>query len=64
MDTAEIIVTLTGLALAGVVVWYFSSSARQTASAVSSSSGAQEVVITMKDDYSPDAPEVERGKPA
>ncbi|MBF9238651.1 cupredoxin domain-containing protein [Hymenobacter sp. BT683] len=63
MDTAEIIVTLTGLALVAFVVWYFFFSARQTASAVSSSSGVQEVDITVKGGYSPDVIEVERGKP-
>ena len=63
MDTAEIIVTLSGLALAAFVVWYFFFSARQTASAVSSSSGVQEVDITVKGGYSPDIIEVERGKP-
>ncbi|SMB83657.1 conserved hypothetical protein [Hymenobacter roseosalivarius DSM 11622] len=63
MDTAEIIVTVVGLALAGFVVWYFFFSARQTASAVSSSSGVQEVDITVKGGYSPDVIEVERGKP-
>ncbi|SNC77707.1 Cupredoxin-like domain-containing protein [Hymenobacter gelipurpurascens] len=63
MDTAEIIVTLTGLGLAAFVIWYFFFSARQTASAVSSSSGVQQVDITVKGGYSPDVIEVERGKP-
>ncbi|MBX0293183.1 cupredoxin domain-containing protein [Hymenobacter sp. HSC-4F20] len=63
MDTAEIIVTITGLGLAVFVVWYFFFSARQTASAVSSSSGVQEVDITVKGGYSPDVIEVEHGKP-
>ncbi|WP_426492505.1 cupredoxin domain-containing protein [Hymenobacter sp. 102] len=63
MDTAEIIVTVGGLALAAFVVWYFFFSAWQTASAVSSSSGVQEVDITVKGGYSPDVIEVERGKP-
>lgn len=62
MDTAEIIVTLVGVGLAGLVVWYFFFSARQTASAVSSSSGVQQVDITVKGGYSPDVIEVERGK--
>jgi plastocyanin domain-containing protein len=63
MDTAEIIVTLVGVVLSGLVVWYFFFSARQTASAVSSSSGVQEVAIIVKGGYSPDVIEVERGKP-
>ncbi|WP_303310859.1 cupredoxin domain-containing protein [Hymenobacter sp. BT730] len=63
MDSAEIIVTGMGLALAVLVIWYFFFSARQTASAVSSSGGVQEVGITVKGGYSPDVIEVERGKP-
>ncbi|KAA9325106.1 cupredoxin domain-containing protein [Hymenobacter busanensis] len=63
MDTTEILVTVTGLALAAFVIWYFFFSARPTASAVSSSSGVQEVDITVKGGYSPDVIEVERGKP-
>jgi plastocyanin domain-containing protein len=63
MDTAEIIVTLLGVALAGFVLWYFFFAPRQTASAVSSVSGVQEVAITVKGGYSPDVIEVERGKP-
>jgi plastocyanin domain-containing protein len=63
MDTAEIIVTLVGVALAGFVLWYFFFAPRQTASAVSSVSGVQEVSITVKGGYSPDVIEVERGKP-
>ena len=62
MDTSAIIVTAVGLALAGLVLWYFFFSARQTASAVSSSSGVQEVDIIVKGGYSPDVIEVERGK--
>ena len=63
MDTAAILVTITGLALAAFVVWYFFFSARQAASAVSSSGGVQQVAITVKGGYSPDVIEVERGKP-
>jgi plastocyanin domain-containing protein len=63
MDTAEIFVTATGLALVAFVIWYFFFSARQTASAVSSSSGVQEVDITVKGGYSPDVIEVKHGQP-
>ncbi len=63
MDTPEIIVTLTGMALSAFVIWYFFFSARQTASAVSTSGGVQEVAIMVKGGYSPDVIEVERGKP-
>ena len=63
MDTAAILVTITGLALAAFVVWYFFFSARQAASAVSSSGGVQQVAITVKGGYSPDVIEVARGQP-
>ena len=63
MDTSAIIVTISGLGLAGFVLWYFFFSARQTASAVATSSGVQEVDITVKGGYSPAVIEVERGKP-
>lgn len=63
MDTFEILVTVGGLGLAVLVVWYFFFSARQTAAAVSSSGGVQEVAVTVKGGYSPAVIEVERGKP-
>lgn len=63
MDTAEILVTVGGLALAAFVVWYFFFSARPAVSAVSTSSGVQQVDVTVKGGYSPDVIEVERGKP-
>ena len=63
MDTSALIVTIAGLALAGLVLWYFFFSARQTTRAVATASGVQEVAITVKGGYSPDVIEVERGKP-
>ncbi|MBT9394893.1 cupredoxin domain-containing protein [Hymenobacter sp. NST-14] len=63
MDLTAIIVTLAGLALAALVVWYFFLSARPAASAVSTASGGQQVAITVKGGYSPDLIEVERGRP-
>lgn len=63
MDTAALIVTIGGLALAGWVVWYFFFSTRQVASAVSSSGGVQQVDITVKGGYSPNVIEVEHGRP-
>ena len=63
MDTPALIVTVCGLALAGLVLWYFFFAPRQTASAVSTSSGVQQIDITVKSGYSPDVIEVERGKP-
>lgn len=63
MDTPALLVTLSGLALAGFVLWYFFFSARQAVAAVSSSGGVQEVDITVRGGYSPDVIKVERGKP-
>ena len=63
MDTPEIMVTMVGLVLAVLVLWYFFFSTRQSAAAVSSASGVQEVAITVKGGYSPAIIEVERGKP-
>ncbi|UOQ68639.1 cupredoxin domain-containing protein [Hymenobacter volaticus] len=63
MDTTEIMVTIGGLVLAVLFVWYFFFSERQTAAAVSSSGGVQEVAVTVKGGYSPAVIEVERGKP-
>ena len=63
MDLPEILVTLTGFALIGFIVWYFFMSSRATVSAVSSAGGVQEVDITVKGGYTPAVIEVERGKP-
>lgn len=63
MDTPAVIVTVAGLALAGLVLWYFFFSARQTASAVATLGGVQEVVITVKGGYSPAVIEVAKGQP-
>ena len=63
MDATALMVTIVGLSLAALVVWYFFFSARQTASAVSSSGGVQEVAITVKGGYSPDVIEVACGQP-
>jgi plastocyanin domain-containing protein len=63
MDTTAIAVTITGLALAAFVLWYFFFSARPVAAAVASVGGVQEAAITVKGGYSPDVIEVERGRP-
>ncbi|WP_400192709.1 cupredoxin domain-containing protein [Hymenobacter sp. B81] len=62
MDSAEIIVSLSGLALAGLVIWYFFFPARQPVSAVSLG-GVQQVNVTVQGGYSPEVIEVERGQP-
>ena len=63
MDSAEIFVTVAGLALAVLVVWYFFMAPHQAVSAVSSGSGVQEVAVTVKGGYSPAVIEVKQGQP-
>ncbi|MCC3158415.1 cupredoxin domain-containing protein [Hymenobacter sp. 15J16-1T3B] len=64
MDLAEIFVTAGGLALAGLVVWYFFFAAPEAAvSAVSAAGGVQEVAVTVKGGYSPAVIEVQHGRP-
>lgn len=62
MDTAQIIVTLGGLALALFVVWYFFFSEKERAQATRDESGVQEISITVKGGYSPDVIEVAKDK--
>ncbi|UYZ64873.1 cupredoxin domain-containing protein [Hymenobacter weizhouensis] len=63
MDTAQLLVTLGGVALMGFVGWFFFLAPHQVAAAVSSSTGVQQVDITVKGGYSPDVIEVEKDKP-
>ena len=63
MDSTEIVVTVTGLGLIGLVLWYFFFSTRKVVSALSSPSGIQEVNVMVKGGYTPDVIEVEKGKP-
>jgi plastocyanin domain-containing protein len=58
-----LIVDLIGLALIGLIVWYFWLSKRQGPLAAVGSSGAQEAFIVVKGGYSPDTIRVEAGKP-
>ena len=63
MDTAQLLVTLGGVALMGFVGWFFFLAPHQVAAAVSSGTGVQQVNITVKGGYSPDVIEVEKDKP-
>lgn len=58
-----LIVDLIGLALIGLIVWYFWLSKPQGSLAAVGASGVQEAFIVVKGGYSPDTIRVEAGKP-
>lgn len=62
MDTAQVIVTLGGVALIGLILWFFFGPRRTTA-ARAGDAGVQEVEIVVRGGYSPDRVEVRRGRP-
>ena len=53
MNTSEILVLLGGIALIGLIVWYFFG-AREGVEARTGETGIQEVAITVKGGYAPD----------
>lgn len=59
----QILVTLGGLALSGLVAWYFWFSEAKATRVHSTTGGLQETLITVKGGYSPDVIVVEAGKP-
>ena len=63
MDSTALFVTLGGLALAGLVLWYFFFSSRLAVGAQATASGVQQVAITVKGGYSPSTIEVLHGQP-
>jgi plastocyanin domain-containing protein len=58
-----LIVDLIGVALIGLIVWYFWLSKPQGSLAAAGASGTQEAFIVVKGGYSPDTIRVEAGKP-
>jgi plastocyanin domain-containing protein len=58
-----VLVDLAGLALIGLIVWYFWLSKPAAAAAGISSGGIQEAFIVVKDGYSPDTIQVTAGRP-
>ena len=63
MGLAEILVTLGGLALIPLILWYFFWSEREGARAVASGEGVQEIKVQVKGGYDPDVLVVEAGRP-
>ena len=63
MDTAQILVTLGGVAAIGWVIWYFFLSERQQVRATAGAAGAQEVRVVVKGGYEPDVIVVRKGQP-
>jgi plastocyanin domain-containing protein len=62
MDTLEILVVVSGVALVALVLWYFFGEREATAAAVDDR-GVQEIKITVKGGYSPDVVVVKEGMP-
>lgn len=62
MDTAEIFVTVGGVALIGFILWFFFGPRKATAARIGGA-GRQEVDIVVKGGYSPDRIEVRQGQP-
>lgn len=58
-----LIVNLVGLAMIGLIVWYFWLSKPQGAAAAVAAGGAQEAFIVVKGGYSPDTIRVKAGTP-
>lgn len=63
MTTAQIIVTLAGLALSVFIAWFFWFAPKGQTRAAVGAGGAQEVAITVKGGYTPDVIVVKAGQP-
>lgn len=63
MTTAQIIVTLGGLALSVFIAWFFWFAPKGQTRAAVGAGGAQEVAITVKGGYTPDVIVVKAGQP-
>lgn len=63
MTTQQITVTLAGVALIAVIVWFFWLKKEEGVRATLASSGAQEATILVKGGYNPAVVRVEAGKP-
>ncbi len=63
MDTAEIFVTLGGVAAIAGVIWYFFLGERAQARAAVGAGGIQEIQVRVKGGYDPDVIVVEKNRP-
>jgi len=63
MNTAQIIVTIGGLALGLFIAWFFWFAPKGKTRAAARAGGAQEVAITVKGGYTPDVIVVRAGQP-
>ena len=63
MNTAQIIVTIGGLALSILIAWFFWFAPKGQTRAAAGSGGVQEVAITVKGGYTPDVIVVKAGSP-
>lgn len=63
MTTAQILITLGGIALSGLIAWFFWFAPKGRTLAAASASGVQEVAVTVKGGYTPDIIVVKAGQP-
>ena len=63
MTTAQIIVTLGGIALSVFIAWFFWFAPKGQTRAALGAGGAQEVAVTVKGGYTPDVIVVKSGRP-
>jgi plastocyanin domain-containing protein len=62
MDTTEILVTIGGIGLIALTLWYFFGEREKVAATVSEG-GVQEINVTVKGGYSPDVIVVKENQP-
>jgi plastocyanin domain-containing protein len=63
MTIAQIVVTTGGLALSGLIIWYFFFSEKAGTRLATTAAGIQEALIVVKGGYSPDVLVVKAGRP-
>jgi plastocyanin domain-containing protein len=63
MTTAQIVVTVSGVALSVFIAWFFWLAPRGQTRAAAGAGGVQEVAVTVKGGYTPDIIVVKAGQP-